>query len=487
MKYILTILISLNFFMAFSQVPEAFHFQGIAYDQNNQALSHQEISVQISLQTESGVKLYTENHFINTNLNGMFVLAVGRGSVVSGSFSSISWGDQSVFINTSIDESGGTEFKALGLTQLLAVPYALYAKAATNNTVGSNGPTGLEGAQGASGVKGEIGAQGLAGIKGEPGDQGEVGPKGDDGLQVGITGPKGDQGPIGEDGKDGLDGQDGQDGKNGLNGKDGKDGLAGGVKGDVGIQGEIGPKGDQGPSNGIPGPVGTKCWDLNANGLKDPNEDIDNNNIVDYNDCRGIKGEKGLKGPPGPKGPPGGEQGEDGADGVDGADGPTGPQGPTGNPGKDYWTPKGDSISLDNGYLVGIGIVSPACKLDVAGDICSNGIKLSSDVRFKKSIQNLPIDSDFIQQINAKQYHFKTKEFPERNFSNKRQYGFLAQEVEEVYPHLVFTAKDGFKAIDYMQLVPLLWETNLGLKQEMEDLNLRIVQLEQLATKTDFK
>jgi hypothetical protein len=84
-------------------------------------------------------------------------------------------------------------------------------------------------------------------------------------------------------------------------------------------QGQVG---DQ----GLPG---LACWDLDADGVPDPSEDQDGNNVFDTSDCRGMDGAAGPAGPAGPAG----EDGADGSAGPAGPIGPAGPAGPTGQPG----------------------------------------------------------------------------------------------------------------------------------------------------------
>jgi hypothetical protein len=111
---------------------------------------------------------------------------------------------------------------------------------------------------------------------------------------------------------------------------------------------------------------GISCWDLNGNGINDPNEDVNADGTFDALDCRGqdgvgvastvnngngtftinysdgssfttgnLTGPQGLQGATGPIGPTGltgpvGPQGPTGLTGPQGPIGLTGPQGPTG-------------------------------------------------------------------------------------------------------------------------------------------------------------
>ena len=132
----------------------------------------------------------------------MVTLEIGTGTVVSGTFASISWGTNAYFIKTETDPAGGTNYTISGTTQFLSVPYALYA--ATGN-VGPAGPQGLTGAQGPIGLTGAAGPQGLAGATGAQGPIGLTGPTGNSGPQ-GIQGLTGAQGPIGLTGPQGIQG-----------------------------------------------------------------------------------------------------------------------------------------------------------------------------------------------------------------------------------------------------------------------------------------
>ena len=98
-----------------------------------------------------------------------------------------------------------------------------------------------------------------------------------------------------------------------------------GIQGIQGVQGETGAVGPQGPK-------GLNCWDLDGDGIKDPEEDINNDGVWNTEDCKGPQGEQGIQGPKGDKGDTG-VQGPQGIQGPIGATGETGPQGPKGDKG----------------------------------------------------------------------------------------------------------------------------------------------------------
>jgi len=77
--------------------------------------------------TATGSVLYVETHLKTTNALGLFNLIIGQGTVVSGVFSALNWGTNAKFLKVEMDATGGTAFVLVGTTQLLTVPYAMYA------------------------------------------------------------------------------------------------------------------------------------------------------------------------------------------------------------------------------------------------------------------------------------------------------------------------------------------------------------------------
>jgi hypothetical protein len=70
--------------------------------------------------------VYSETHSPTTNLNGLVSVEIGAGTT-SDDFSSIDWGADTYFVKTETDPSGGTDYTISGTSQLLSVPYAMYA------------------------------------------------------------------------------------------------------------------------------------------------------------------------------------------------------------------------------------------------------------------------------------------------------------------------------------------------------------------------
>lgn len=143
MKHVLLCLATALFTIhLFAQVapPEAINYSGVARDAAGDPIISSTIGLQLSvLETSaSGTMVYQENHSTLTDEYGRFSVALGMGTVQSGTFSTIDWGGDSHFLQTGLDPAGGTTFQLMGTTQMLSVPYALYAKeAGTVNSLGS--------------------------------------------------------------------------------------------------------------------------------------------------------------------------------------------------------------------------------------------------------------------------------------------------------------------------------------------------------------
>jgi hypothetical protein len=235
--------ISLN---SFAQAPEGFKYQSVVRDASQNVVANQAVGMQMTILqgSASGTVVYQETFAPTTNAYGLVNIEIGTGSVVSGTFSSIDWANGPYFIETALDATGGTTYAVMGTSQLLSVPYALYAKTSGSSIPGPQGPAGNDGATGPQGP------QGIAGNDGATGPQGPQGPAGNDGA----PGPQGPQGPAGNDGSTGPQGPQGIAGNDGATGPQGPQGIAGN-DGATGPQGPQGPIGATGPQ-GIQGPAG---------------------------------------------------------------------------------------------------------------------------------------------------------------------------------------------------------------------------------------
>ena len=124
-------------FMAFAlvimaQAPGRMSYQALVRDSNNKLIPDANIGMQISILqgTASGTAVFVERHYPSTNSNGLVTIEISNGTVISGNFTTIDWGDGPYFIKAETDVKGGANYTITGTSQLLSVPYALYAKTA---------------------------------------------------------------------------------------------------------------------------------------------------------------------------------------------------------------------------------------------------------------------------------------------------------------------------------------------------------------------
>ena len=174
----------------FGQSPQSFSYQAIVRGANNVIVSNKQVGLKISLLqgSENGNPAYVETHSPIANENGLVSIVIGSGTKVNGTFASIDWSKGPYFIKTETDPSGGTSYSLTTMSQLMSVPYALFA---ANSQPGLKGDTGAQGPAGKDGVDGKDGQPGTAGADGAPGLAGKDGVDGKDGLP----------GTAGKDGK----------------------------------------------------------------------------------------------------------------------------------------------------------------------------------------------------------------------------------------------------------------------------------------------
>ncbi len=115
-----------------AQSPNSISYQAVLRNSSNALLSSQAVSIKVDILKNSltGAIIYSEEHAVVTNSNGLATLAIGDGSVLSGDFSDIEWGVDSFFIQTSIDLEGGSDYTLIGTSLCQSVPYSFYATSA---------------------------------------------------------------------------------------------------------------------------------------------------------------------------------------------------------------------------------------------------------------------------------------------------------------------------------------------------------------------
>jgi hypothetical protein len=382
--------------------PQGINYQAVARNTSGAELQNTPLTVRIGIYTDASAtnQAYEETHAVTTNSFGLFNVIIGQGTQTSvNAFNTILWANSAYYLKVEID--GGSGFTNMGTTQLMSVPYALYAGASAGGPTGSTGATGPQGPTGATGTAGINGATGSAGPTGATGTAGTngstgatgtagtngatgaTGPSGADGLHcwdlngngvndpaedingdnswnsldcmgaTGAAGPTGAQGATGTAGTNGATGPTGAAGTNGANGATGPTGAAG-TNGTNGATGPTGAAGTNG-TNGATGPTGAAGTN-GANGATGPTGAAGTNGANGATGPTGAAGTNGANGATGPTGAAGtngtnGATGPTGAAGTNGTNGATGPTGPT-------WTINSSSFGTDGSLSIGTTIPS---------------------------------------------------------------------------------------------------------------------------------
>ena len=117
-------------------------------------------------------------------------------------------------------------------------------------------------------------------------------------------------------------------------------------------------------------------------------------------------------------------------------------------------------------------------RVSVNGNLCYTGtFGTCSDQRYKDKIERLPDSLQRALKLRGVSYVWRRSEFPRKQFPEGRQIGFIAQEIEELYPELVATDNDGYKTVDYSRLTPVLVEAIKELHTLLETKNKELLQL----------
>jgi hypothetical protein len=107
--------------------------------------------------------------------------------------------------------------------------------------------------------------------------------------------------------------------------------------------------------------------------------------------------------------------------------------------------PTGDTVTVQD-------------NLTISGICSATTFVNSSDYRIKENIQN--IGDLVVDNIRPVKYNFKN--------DNKEEYGFIAHEIQDIFPSLVIGEKDGeeIQRINYNGFIPILVKEIKELKQK---------------------
>jgi hypothetical protein len=292
------------------------------------------------------------------------------------------------------------------------------------------------------------------------------------------------------DGRTGATGARGFTGTNGIVGATGPTG-AGTLDGPTGARGAIGATGAVGGATGQMGREGA-TGEIGATGQFGPTGPVGDMGAISGAGPTGPRGERGATGPTGEGGVAGviatagptGPQGATGPTGISGAivgAGPTGPTGATGATNAGVWTvinpEMPESITGYTNIQYGTGTVTVGINkdggamttaldtrytLDISGTIKTVGMNSVSDYRIKSNVCDLTNDKT-VDGLRPVMYL--------NHLTGREEYGFLAHELQCVFPEMVIGDKDdpnGDQTIQYEQLFAIFIAEIKRLRADIE-------------------
>ena len=119
-----------------AQAPQGFNYQATVRNTTGELItkSHVYFKFNVIQGSQTTVPVFTETHYVPTDDLGQVTLVIGEGTANTGVFSEIDWSLGSYFLGIELSINDANDYKAMGTTQLLSVPYALYAANSGNAT-----------------------------------------------------------------------------------------------------------------------------------------------------------------------------------------------------------------------------------------------------------------------------------------------------------------------------------------------------------------
>jgi uncharacterized protein (TIGR02145 family) len=133
MKKLYTILALVVTLFTTAQAPQGFNYQATVRNSSGALITNQNVlfKFNIMLNSQTSLPIFTETHFAPTDDIGQVNLVIGQGTATTGTFSSINWAAGSYFLGIELNTGAG--YISMGTTQLLSVPFALYANSSGNS------------------------------------------------------------------------------------------------------------------------------------------------------------------------------------------------------------------------------------------------------------------------------------------------------------------------------------------------------------------
>jgi len=119
-----------------AQAPQGFNYQATVRNSSGDLIINTNVYFKFNViqGSQTAVPIFTETHYVPTDDLGQVNLIIGEGTATTGVFSELDWSLGSYYLGIELSINGANNYVAMGTTQLLSVPYALYAENSGNST-----------------------------------------------------------------------------------------------------------------------------------------------------------------------------------------------------------------------------------------------------------------------------------------------------------------------------------------------------------------
>ena len=134
--------------------------------------------------------------------------------------------------------------------------------------------------------------------------------------------------------------------------------------------------------------------------------------------------------------------------------------------GANTWTYKRQTGGLAMNGLLSLTPANNKTPVLIDNDLTVTGsIFNTSDERLKENISNISVDEiDRLMLVKPKQFLYKNR------FDKRVHYGFLAQDIEKIYPNLVDNNASNYKRVNYQEFIPLILSKMQNMQNEIDEL-----------------
>ena len=115
-----------------AQAPQGFNYQATVRNNSGDLIINTNVYFRFNVMqgSQTSLPVFTEMHIAPTDDLGQVNIVIGQGTATTGVFSELDWSLGSYYLGIELDTGSG--YVAMGTTQLLSVPYALYAENSGN-------------------------------------------------------------------------------------------------------------------------------------------------------------------------------------------------------------------------------------------------------------------------------------------------------------------------------------------------------------------